>query len=88
MSQAAGVHKKKEGVVVGIVPAGRRVGLANYVDGLTEVEVFEQYSTGPIDGAGLARDHESYLIAVEPGLTSMAKPRLYWPRVSGLKKVA
>ena len=85
-SQANGRTKTKTGIIVGIVPAGRRMGLLHYIAGaITIGEARTKYATGPIDGGGLARDHESYLVAVKTGKTDAAKLTLYWPRVSALR---
>lgn len=85
-SQANGSAKTKTGVIVGVVPAGRRLGLLSYISGANSCSVeFAKYNTGPIEGAALARDHVSYLVAVKTGKTDAAKPTLYWPRVSALR---
>jgi len=44
--------------------------------------------TTMFDGDGMPRNHESYLVEVPGGKTPKAKPKLYWPRVSQLRKVA
>lgn len=85
-SQANGRTKTKTGIIVGIVPAGRRMGLLHYIAGLNTVgEARTKYATGPIEGGGLCRDHESYLVAVKTGKTAAAKLTLYWPRVTSLR---
>jgi hypothetical protein len=88
-SQANGSTRVKMGRVVGVVPAKHHKltyrGLKYYVDGLSPSEVNQQYNTGPIDAGGIGRDHESYLVRVSPPDKSKAKPKLYWPRVVGLK---
>jgi hypothetical protein len=38
-----------------------------------------------IKGCGWHRDHESYVIEVQPKTGSRAKPKAYWPVVSALK---
>lgn len=69
-SQSAGSMVKKIGVVVAINPPG----------GIEHVKV-----KWKLNGAGYARDHESYIIAVKVGKTDKAKPKHYWPRVSALR---
>jgi hypothetical protein len=84
-SQAQGVKKKKQGVIVGVVPANSPKRPIHYLaDVSDESEAREKYSTGPIDGCGFSRNHESYLVAVSTGKTDAAKKTLYWPRVSAL----
>ena len=39
-----------------------------------------------IIGAGWGRNHESYLVRVDPKPGSKAKPKFYWPRVSLLQR--
>jgi hypothetical protein len=68
------------GTVVGIVPDGWELG-------------YGKFSTDspfacmrlPKDN-GSSRNHESYIVFV-PGATPRSKGKLYWPRVSGLRKV-
>ena len=84
-SQAGGRTKKKTGVIVAIVPARNRHRLTQCIPGLNMSQVYSKYNTGPIDGGGLSRNHESYLVEVKTGKTEAAKKSLYWPRVSGLK---
>lgn len=71
-SQSAGSLVKKVGVVVAINPPG----------GVEHVKV-----KWGLVGAGYARNHESYIIAVKVGKTDKAKPKHYWPRVSALRLV-
>jgi hypothetical protein len=67
-SQAQGRWKTKQGKVVAVVPAYERA--SRYVpDGYNKV-----------DGWGMSRNHESYIVAVGQNL--------YWPRVSALKVVS
>jgi hypothetical protein len=87
-SQAGGYAAEKTGTVVAVIPVGRRFGLLKYLRPLNLDEARACYNTGPIDGAGLARDHESYLVEVKTGKTDAAKKTLYWPRVKGLALVA
>lgn len=85
-SQANGRTKEKTGVIVGVVPAGRRMGLLRYLaDVETADEARAKYSTGSVVGCGMSRDHESYLVAVKTGKTDSAKLTIYWPRVSALR---
>lgn len=85
-SQSGGYRTDKTGTVVGIVPAGRRLGLLKYLQTVPDgKDARAIYNTGPIDGAGLARNHESYLVEVKTGKTDAAKKSIYWPRVSRLR---
>jgi hypothetical protein len=66
-SQAAGYTRTKRGVIIAVVPAKndpRRFMPAGC----------------KLDGPGLSRDHESYLVRSD-------RRGLYWPRVSALKPV-
>lgn len=75
-SSHAGVNtKEKRGRVVKVIPAGMRLPFA---------EEFSESHERKFDG-GFPRYHESYLVEVT-SRTGRAKPRLYWPRVSGLRK--
>lgn len=65
-SQAGSYWKKKTGKVEFVVPAG--------------VDV--RRITDKLDGPGMARHHESYVVKV--GTVGF---KYYWPRVSALKKV-
>ena len=69
-SQSAGSVKKKVGTVVAINPP----------NGIEHVKV-----KWGLNGAGYARDHQSYIIAVKVGKTDKAKLKHYWPRVSALR---
>lgn len=61
---------------------GRRGGaLCNIVD---DTRWFASLYKG--SGVGLPRDHVSYVVYVE-GKTPMTAGKLYWPRVSGLRRV-
>lgn len=67
-SQSQGSAKKKDGVVVEIVPA-------------------KQYAKIRQGNDGMPRDHESYIVRVDP-VKGSAKPKYYWPRVSALSVIA
>lgn len=69
-SQSAGSMKKKVGTVVAINPPNGNE------------HIKEKWG---LNGAGYARDHESYIVAVKAGKTDKAKPKHYWPRVSALR---
>lgn len=84
-SQAGGYSTDKTGTVVGVVPADSRFGLLKHLPGINADDARAVYNTGPIDGGGLPRDHESYLVAVKTGKTDAAKQSLYWPRVKALR---
>lgn len=77
-SQAGGYETTKTGEVVFAIPSGHRV--RYYANQLPR-----DWDYSPLDGTTL-RSHESFLVLVRPQ-KGKAKPRLYWPRVSGLKKV-
>jgi len=72
-SQSHGSMKTKVGTVVAINPP-------NCIEHLM--------AKWGLKGAGYARDHESYIVAVKAGKTDKAKPKYYWPRVSALRLFA
>lgn len=74
--RAAGYFKVKKGKVIAVIPVGE---VARPQDWLFHRCMF--------DGDGGPRNHESYLIEVPGGKTGTATPKLYWPRVSQLRKV-
>ena len=80
-SQAGGFIKVKYGDVVAVVPA-------RAPPGPHRAAVVERLGCGidRCDGGGLMRRHESYLVLVAAG-GGKARPKLYWPVVSRLKKV-
>ena len=65
-SQAGGSWKVKTGVIVSVVPLG------------TDAHQVAIPPGTRLDGPGMCRDHESYLVRVGK------KTTLYWPRVAGL----
>ncbi len=67
------------GTVVGVLPA--------YLP-MFEVRMSNAYCrmSVPVGDLHMSRDHESYLVYV-PGATPRSKGKLYWPRVSGLRRV-
>lgn len=78
-SQAS--QTRKTGTVLAIVPPGMTI------DEVLRPADLQDYNAGPIKWAyenGLTRSHESYLVRVPSD--SAAKPKLYWPLVSKLKK--
>jgi hypothetical protein len=81
-SQAGGVWKDKEGVVVAVIAGGRDSGeRAN-----AEIKARTQAGTHrSAFGGGWARDHESYVVEVRQG-GPKSKPVLYWPVASKLRK--
>lgn len=79
-SSAQGSTTSKTGVVVAVIPGGKKS--ADAVR--TQVRQREKTHTSAF-GYGNNRDHESYLVAVPQGTTGRAKPKLYWPVVSKLK---
>ena len=79
-SQAGGIEKVKEGVVVAILPPGCPPWRHKNWGTLTGTH------RTIIDGKSLSRGEESYFVAVAPERnTARAKPWLYWPRVSALE---
>jgi hypothetical protein len=67
-SQAGGYRKSKVGCVVAVVPA--------------DVAPWHCVPEGMhLDGPGMARNHESYLVQVG------TSKKLYWPRLSALRQV-
>jgi hypothetical protein len=77
-SQANASHKVKRGTIVLVVPAGE----TPYT--IMPIAYKALYDRSPLDGGGMARKEQSYLVAVPQ--SGKAKPKLYWPRVSALKK--
>lgn len=75
-SQASGGWTEKTGEVVKVVPpkAYSEVG-----------RIAEELGARSAFGGGMPRDHESYVVKVQPGKTGNAKPVLYWPVVSKLR---
>ena len=73
VSQAGGNVKKKIGVVVEVLPAGRSANKSKFRSWL--------------DCSDLPRKHESYIVCVGPRPGSKARPKYYWPRVSALKSL-
>ncbi len=65
----------KRGRVVCVVPKGAHPRLL--VD-----EMVKQHNASFVMGGGTRRDHDSYLVLVPS--EGKRKPKLYWPRVSGL----
>ena len=87
-SQASGYKAEKTGVVVGVVPAGGRKWMWEYIDGMRcHVDLGDTYALGRMYLYDSPRNHESYMVAVKVGATDRAKKALYRPRVSGLKRV-
>jgi hypothetical protein len=78
-SQSGGYQTTKEGVVTAVVPAG-----ITPHDMVANAKA-QGWNVGPLVGAGMMRNHESYLVSVERD--GKAKPVLYWPRVHWLRKV-
>jgi hypothetical protein len=77
-SQAAGTPLEKVGTVVAVIPPNLNppVKAVSYRYGASEVAF----------GWGASRKQESYLVLVSyPGTKRV--PKLYWPRVQGLRKV-
>jgi len=79
-SQANGTMKIKKGRVVAVVQAERKP----WGDFLMSEPAVPRDYVSTIDCRSLARDHESYVVAVG---SDRRKTRLYWPRVSQLRKV-
>lgn len=87
-SNASGYTTEKIGVVVGVVPAGSREWMGEYVVGMTcHIDLGNTYALGRMNLYDSPRNHESYLVAVKVGVTDSAKKALYRPRVSGLKRI-
>ena len=83
-SQASGGLKRKEGIIVAVIPAG--------AEGVRRVraEIDRRLKAGThrsAFGGGCDRDHTSYLIEVVVG-GSKATKCLYWPVVSKLEHQA
>lgn len=80
-SQSAGSTTRKEGVIIFKVPADKAA---------TNRELVQKYNPGHknnmmFDGC-IPRGHVSYVVSV-PSKSGKGKPKLYWPKVSQLKKV-
>jgi len=89
-SSSNGSERLKQGKIVYIFPPNIRPALYPERTLLPEIEEFLKqkklsFSTSFL-GGGPKRDEESYLIIV-PGGTGRSKNRLYWPKVSWLKKI-
>ena len=78
-SQAAGSTTEKTGEIVVVVPAFK-LPYEVMSDKLKEENFPRRYD-------GSARNHESYIVVVKAGKTDKARPVLYWPRASSLRKV-
>jgi hypothetical protein len=77
-SQAGGFVLEKQGTVVAVLPPGMQP--------LTHCKFDEtQFNPDPIDSRTSARNHESYVIMVA-AKSAKARPKLYWPVVSMLRK--
>lgn len=68
-SSANGSTAKKIGDVVEVIPAGKPIGSSKFKT---------------LNGGGLPRKEESYVVCVGVKPGSRAKPKYYWPRVSAL----
>lgn len=79
-SQAHGSRTTKVGTIVAVVPPGGSPSRAF-------AAVRKTLNARSAFGGGMARDHESYLVSVTVGKTDKAKPALYWPLVSQLRRV-
>lgn len=79
-SQASGFLSEKRGTIVYVIPRNQ------WIKDVIDPNWARNEFTLCTDFAGHPRDHESYLVAV-PGKTPHAKRKLYWPRVSQLKKI-
>jgi len=73
-SQSGGSHKRKEGIVVDVIPAKS---YPNFV------RLNDKHNSRDVYGGGSHRDHESYVILVPH--SGNGKGVLYWPRVSALE---
>jgi hypothetical protein len=81
-SQANGSTKRKRGKVVGAVSANRPM----YLMDLRIIlgKGFEDKYSVVAEFGFMSRPHKSYLVAVDQG--GKRKPKLYWPRVSKLRR--
>lgn len=75
-SQAGGNYRTKKGEVFDVINGYEAPAPGDY-----------HFHKTMFDGDGSPRGHESYLVEVPGGKTPKAKPRLYWPRVSQLRKI-
>lgn len=73
-SGSQGTYTEKVGTVVAVVRPGDDPPFVRFIDS-------HSYTIG----GGWNRTHRSYLISVPSPADSKAQPRLYWPRVSGLR---
>lgn len=77
----------KEGKIVAVVPAGAfPQDILFTKKSETPTGIWENY-TVMFDCPSLPRNHESYLVEVFRFPGDQAKPRLYWPRVTQLRKI-
>lgn len=81
-SQANSSTKKKRGKVVGIVSANRPMYLMDLH--IILGKGFEDKYNLVAEFGFMSRPHESYIVSVEQ--SGKRKPKLYWPRVSKLRR--
>ena len=88
-SQSSGVAKTKQGVIIALVPQHARAShITSRLAEQTGKTLFDLYDLSSLDGSGAARNHDSYLIAVpQVSRRGTKKQKLYWPKVTGLRKV-
>lgn len=72
-SSSNGTTKTKTGAIVDVIPPKGRI-----------PEIHREFG---LEGYGMPRDHESYVVHV-PGKTDKAKGKRYWPLVNKLRKKA
>lgn len=76
-SQSAGSMTQKKGTVIEVIPSHERPYSIDYPNHMIKFD-------------GWSREHESYLVEVPPqgkATKNPAKPKLYWPRVTHLKRI-
>ncbi|WP_285905140.1 hypothetical protein [Pseudodesulfovibrio pelocollis] len=78
-SKSGGFSKTKSGKVIAVVPA--KTPFEKVIDQHKITQ--ENFNLSPAKMPGAPRDHESYVVFVEPE-SKRAKGRIYWPNVSGL----
>jgi hypothetical protein len=85
-SQANGYTKEKRGTILVVVPPNTSPEkFLNIKETNKSYSTRQMYDIRPMDGAGYYRSYESYIVEVkQPG---NRKPKLYWPRVSFLRRV-
>lgn len=74
-SQSCDIYTDKVGEVYRVIPPGEILKLTS-----------REFARFRIMFDGGVRPHETYLISVPTGINGQGKPKLYWPRVTHLRR--